>query len=169
MYIDDGNILSTGPSYNLVSRSLRSRYEECLNWLLKAGLSIESEKTEVIFYSPNKPRPDTHGRRPDSIVLPAPGQNEISIPSLNNVRYLGLYINHKLNWHQHVNIMANQTHGSLKVLQLLSNLIRGLNLGNWRLTYNAICLPVLTYGSPIWYNSQKGLSNTLQQVQDLAV
>ena len=52
MYIDDGNILSTGPSYNLVSRSLRSQYEECLNWLLKAGLSIESKKMKVIFYSP---------------------------------------------------------------------------------------------------------------------
>lgn len=32
-----------------------------------------------------------------------------------------------------------------------------------------ICLPVLTYGSPIWFKQQKQLSKTLQAVQDEAI
>ena len=54
-------------------------------------------------------------------------------------------------------------------MKLLGNSVRGLDHGSWRLAYNAICLPVLTYGSPIWFKQQKQLSKTLQAVQDEAV
>jgi hypothetical protein len=169
MFIDDGNILVSGPSYRMVTNTLAENYRACLTWLRKVGLSIESEKTDVIFYSPAKPRPDSHGQRPASITIPSTDDINVTIQATDNVRYLGLYINHKLNWHQHVKIMATRARGSLKALQLLGNSIRGLNHGNWRLAYNAVCLLVLTYGSPVWYNGQKSLSDILQQVQDYAV
>ena len=169
MYIDDGNILASGPSYGIVTNTLKKRYQECLTWLNKAGLSIESEKTEVIFYSPHKPRPQTHGPRPSSITLPSNDTEEITINSSDDVRYLGLFINYKLSWHRHIKIMATRTRGTLKALQLLGNSVRGLDHGNWRLAYNAICLPVLTYGSPIWFHGQKSFADTLQRVQDVAV
>jgi hypothetical protein len=94
---------------------------------------------------------------------------KLTIQSSNTVRYLRLYINHKLNWFQHITIMATRTCGMLKALQLLGNLIRGLNHGNWQLAYNTICLLVLTYGSPIWFNDQQKLMVTLQCIQDYSV
>ena len=54
-------------------------------------------------------------------------------------------------------------------MKLLGNSLKGLDHGNWRLAYNATCLPVLTYGSPIWFKKQKQLSKILQSVQDEAV
>jgi hypothetical protein len=57
----------------------------------------------------------------------------------------------------------------LKSMKLLGNSVKGLDHGSWRLAYNAICLPVLMYGSPIWFKQQKQLSKTLQVVQDEAV
>jgi len=65
--------------------------------------------------------------------------------------------------------MASHARGSLKALQLLGNSIHGLNHGNWHLVYNTVCLPVLTYSSPIWYKGQKKLVNILQRVQDFTV
>jgi hypothetical protein len=33
---------------------------DCLAWLERAGLTIEGNKIEAIFYSPTRARPDTH-------------------------------------------------------------------------------------------------------------
>ncbi len=58
----------------------------------------------------------------------------------------------------------------LKVLQLLGNSVRGLDQARWRLAYNAICLPVLTYGCQLWYTGkQVTLVKKLQTVQNEAV
>ena len=54
-------------------------------------------------------------------------------------------------------------------MKLLGNSVKVFDHGNWRLVYNAICLPVLTYGSPIWFKQQNQLLKILQDVQDEAV
>ena len=169
MYVDDGNILAWGPSYRLVSNTLTRCYTDCLDWLKSAGLTIESSKTEIIFYSQARARPNIHGPCPSFLSLPTDNNNIIDIPTLDNVRYLGLFIDHKLTWHRHVKVMTTRAHGTLKALRLLGNSIRGLDHSNWQLAYNAICLPVLTYGSLIWYKGQKQLTKLLQDVQNDAV
>jgi hypothetical protein len=84
--------------------------------------------------------------------------------------YLGFFFDAKLSWTQHVDIMCNRAHMSLKALQLLGNLVRGLDQAKWKLAYNTVCLPVLTYGCQPWYtDKQKGLVNKLQVVQNEAV
>jgi len=169
MYVDDGNILAWGASYHLVRTRLVARYAECLAWLERAGLTIDGGKTEAIFYSLTRARPDIHGPRPSTITIPTSEGELTTINCSDNVRYLGLFIDHKLTWHRHVKIMATRARGTLKSMKLLGNSVKGLDHGNWRLAYNAICLPVLTYGSPIWFKEQKQLSKILQAVQDEAV
>jgi hypothetical protein len=46
--------------------------------------------------------------------------------------------------------------------------IRGLSMANWRLVLNTVCLPVLAYGSQIWFllGASKTLVNMLQCVQN---
>ena len=61
-------------------------------------------------------------------------------------------------------------HASIKALQLLGNSIQGINFAQWQLAYNAICLPVLTYGCQLWFTGkQKGLVKKLQVVQNEAI
>ena len=85
MYVDDGNILAWGPSYRLVSNALTKNFSDCLNWLKRAGLTIESSKTEVIFYSSACTRPHIHGPCPSSITLPMDNNDTTIIPSSKNV------------------------------------------------------------------------------------
>ena len=40
---------------------LISRHADCLVWLERVGLTIEGDRTEAIFYSLTRARPDTHG------------------------------------------------------------------------------------------------------------
>lgn len=64
----------------------------------------------------------------------------------------------------------SRARASLKALQLLGNSVRGLSAANWRLVYNAVCLPVLTYGCQLWFTGQqKTLIKKLQVVQNEGV
>ena len=66
--------------------------------------------------------------------------------------------------------MCNRTLATLKALQILGNSVQGLDHTQWRLAYNAICLPILTYRFQLWYTGkQKTLVKKLQMVQNEAV
>lgn len=69
--------------------------------------------------------------------------------------------------------MCNRARVTIKALQLLGNSVRGLDHMRhtwWKLAYNAICLPVLTYGCQLWYNGkQVTLVKKLQTVQNNTV
>ncbi|KAH9958920.1 hypothetical protein BC827DRAFT_529863 [Russula dissimulans] len=66
--------------------------------------------------------------------------------------------------------MCNRARATLKALQLLGNSVRGLDLASWKLAYNAVCLPVLTYGCQLWYKGkQKTLLKKLQIVQTVRI
>lgn len=66
--------------------------------------------------------------------------------------------------------MCNRARASLKALQLLGNSVRRLSAANWQLVYNAVCLPVLTYGCQLWFTGQqKTLVKKLQAVQNEGV
>lgn len=102
--------------------------------------------------------------------FPQQDQTHYKVTAVHRLRYLGFFLDHKLRWEHHVNIMCNRARASIKALQLLGNSVRGLDFAQWRLAYNAICLPVLTYGCQLWYTGkQKKLANKLQVVQNEGV
>jgi len=167
MYIDDGAIFACGRSWKAVEKALRENYATCIEWITRAGLDVEPDKTELIFFrnrtKKTAPPPYTH--------LPLPAQQTYyRVQASQSLRYLGFFFDTNLNWSHHVEVMCNRTRATIKALQLLGNSVRGLDHARWRLAYNAICLPVLTYGCQLWYTGkQKGLVQRLQIVQNEAV
>jgi len=90
------------------------------------------------------------------------------ITATATLRFLGVFINRDLDWTPHVKIMANRAHSTIRGISILGNSVRGLDFPNWRKVYNALVIPVLTYGTPVWYTGvgQKGLVHRLQVVQN---
>jgi hypothetical protein len=106
---------------------------------------------------------------PTWLILPDPITNSYYVVMpVENLCYLGFFINRWLKWEPHVQIMCNRAQASIKALQVLGNSIQGLSMANWRLVLNAVCLPVLAYGSQLWYlmGVAKGLLNMVQRVQN---
>ena len=125
---------------------------------------------EVVFFLQRRPNPAIHGLQPTTVYLPDWDHfTYYSVNAAGHVHYLGLHFDHKLSWDKHISVVTARTKSTLKALQLLGNSVRGLDQGNWRLAYNAICIPVLTYGSPIWFQNQQKHIKTLQAVQNTAV
>jgi hypothetical protein len=167
MYVDDGILFACAQEWEEVERLLRARYTICEEWLRRSGLAIEPDKTELLFFQ--KPYERNSTAAPTRLILPDPAAATYYMVSpVENLRYLGFFINRRLKWEPHVRIMCNRARASLKALQVLGNSIHGLSMANWRLVLNAVCLPVLAYGSQIWYLSRasKTLINMLQRVQN---
>jgi Reverse transcriptase (RNA-dependent DNA polymerase)/Endonuclease-reverse transcriptase len=167
MYVDDGVIFACGDSWETIENTMRTGYTTCSEWLVRAGLNAEPDKTELIFFRRRKERVDP----PQSLQLPLITQNATyKVTAANTLRYLGFFFDTRLTWSHHVNVMCNRARATLKALQLLGNSVRGLDQARWRLAYNAICLPVLTYGCQLWFKGkQVTLVKKLQTVQNDAV
>ncbi len=148
MYIDNGVLFACSDQWSEVSEALSSHYTDCVDWLTRAGLLIEPDKTELMFFRCRckqlPPLMTIHLR----ILTEA---TYYQVKATTNVRYLSFFIDHKLNWTRHMDIMCNRAHASLRALQLLGNSVCGIDFTQWRLAYNAICLPVLTYSCQLWY------------------
>ncbi len=167
MYIDDRAIFACGRKWADIEASLCKGYATCMEWLMRAGLKAEPDKTELIYFKKCGEKVDPLGH----ISLPLPPPNmQYRVAATNSLHYLGFFFDNRLSWTHHVEVMCNQTQATLKALQLLGNSVRGLDQAKWRLAYNAICLPVLTYGCQLWYTGkQVTLVKKLQIVQNEVV
>ena len=94
MYIDNGNLFACGSDFSEVSNRLCLAYLDYWNWLNRAGISIEPDKTEVIFFTNShatQPRPNRFWLADPSRAL------EYRVEASNSVRYLGIFFDHSLN------------------------------------------------------------------------
>jgi hypothetical protein len=167
MYMDNSILFACTQEWGEVERLLRAQYTICEDWLRRSGLAIEPDKTELLFFQ--KPYERNSVPAPPRLILPDPVNSSYYVVTLvENLRYLGFFINQWLKWEPHIRIMCNPAQASIKALQVLGNSIRGLSMANWRLVLNTVCLPVLAYRSQIWYLSgaSKTLINMLQRVQN---
>ena len=104
----------------------------------RSGLAIEPDKTELLYFQ--KPYEQNPMLAPHRLVLPDPvNSTYYMVNVVENLRYLGLFINCRLKWEPHIWIMCNQACASIKALQMLGNTIHGLSMANWRLLLNAVC------------------------------
>ena len=64
MYVDDGAIFACGREWGDVEEAMQSGYATCAKWLTRAGLNIEPDKTELIFFRKRRegeePNPHIH-------------------------------------------------------------------------------------------------------------
>jgi len=90
-----------------------------------------------------------HGHCPNVSI------NNIPIPPLNAVKYLGLILDQKLTWNNHIKtkILILETRSrSLKTFLSKNNLT---NLKTKLLIYKTLLKPIWTYGLQLWGSAKK--------------
>src|SRR5712671_1141105 len=168
MYVDDGAIYAVSTTTNATALSTVQGLEDVLQWLHRNGLTADPDKTELITFAKQPRNPDLIGGDTIGIQYRDPVQGLQHVTAVPRVRYLGLFLDCKLTWRHHVDIMASHARSTIRGINVLGNSVRGLDLLNWRKVYNALVIPILTYGATVWYTGigQKGLTDTLQVAQN---
>jgi len=163
LYVDNSAIYTISATLKAATESARTKYEAVLTWLHANGLQTDAAKTKLMTFTrtranPKFVGPPIHGAR---YTLPTGAAYHVS--TIKSLRYLGVWLNHRLDWTHHITIMANRARLTIRGVSLLGNSIRGLDFLNWRKVYNALIIPTLTYRAQVWYTSkrQKGLVHRL--------
>ncbi|KAL5270074.1 hypothetical protein ACHWQZ_G003533 [Mnemiopsis leidyi] len=144
--------------------TLREVTQKSLNsinaWCKKSGLKLSHLKSHCVMFT---------NRRSWSFDRPLKVDGaEINV--LNSTKFLGLTLDSKLNWNEHIDNLCKKTKCILMQCRRAVGPTWGFKPATMRWVYNAMVKPVLSYGSTIWINGTKTKRNQtlLNGVQRLA-
>jgi ribonuclease HI len=163
-YVDDQLILATTSSIEQNTARIAEAFEVIQRRLIALGLSIDFGKSELIHFSRSRVDPITL----PSVNLQPPQGPPFQVQPSGTVRWLGVFFDRKLNFKNHVQIMAARARSTIAGLRILANTVRGLDIANARILYKTVVLPVLTFGAEVWFTGrrQKSLVDTLSRAQN---
>lgn len=164
-YADDGCLVVTGKIPKLLYRDMNEALEKCKTWAETYGLSLSPEKTNYMLCTSESSKTYSPLINKENLMV-----NGKVIERETSVKYLGLTIQHRLNWSEHI---ANKTEAARKMLFRLKGFIGktwGPNPNMVRYAYTACVRPMLAYAAFAYANklSSKDISK-LARVQRLAL
>ena len=87
------------------------------------------------------------------------------IPQTNEVKYLGIHLDRRLTWRQHITMKRKQLDHKLRSLYWLIGRKLQLTLSNKLLVYTLILKPIWTYGTQLWGSASNSHLDTLERFQ----
>ena len=138
-FADDTAILSSGKSIYEASIKLQNSIDKITSWFNRWNLKINEEKTvQVIFTTRTK-------YVPQPIFV-----NGLQIALAESAKYLGMHLDSKLNWKNHISAKTKQIKLQLNNLKHLLGKYSSLSMTNKLTLYKMIIKPIWTYGIEIW-------------------
>lgn len=153
-YADDSAILSRGDTPEEASNYVQQHLLHLEIWLTKWKIKINNDKSiQVTFSLRTRSCPQLH----------LYGQ---PIPNDNKVRYLGLLLDRRLTWQQHISSKRTVLNQRLKQLWHVIRPKSTLPLRLKLLIYRSLLRPIWTYGIPLFGVAKKSNLNKLQTFQN---
>lgn len=135
IYVKSNNIAD---NHHLLEESTSA----LVNWSLENGLDISESKSQVCTFTRSRYTP------PDSIVL-----GKRKFPYKSSVRFLGMTLDKKLNWKEHINSISQRVEKSLNILKAFSTQKWGSDPNIVLYMYRTLIRPIFDYGSALYGNS----------------
>ena len=160
-FADDLVSLALGRDLDHIRAVAQKTINTIERWCKSKGLNISVLKTKIVLFSWKK-----------SPTLPCPikvGGKEIELSS--SVKFLGVTLDHKLNFNEHIDRLVNKATAALMQCKEAVGPCWGLTPKACLWIYTAVVRPMLSYASVIWVNALNKVHNVkkLEKVQALAL
>jgi hypothetical protein len=152
-FADDTAILSCDSDPATASRHLQQSLEDVANWMKKWKIKVNETKSVQVTFTLR------HDTCPPVLL------NNIALPQTSSVKYLGVHLDRKLNWRNHIWMKRLQLNSKLSKMSWLLNPKSKLSITNKTLLYKVILKPIWTYGIQIWGTASKSNIDILQRFQ----
>lgn len=157
-FADDTACFTTSNDIDLIIDRLQLSIDKLIDYFRNWKLQINATKTEAIIFTRKRETPKR------SLHV-----NKHPIPWSNSVKYLGVILDKKLNWNDHV---CNLRLKGIKAFNALKPLLnRRSNLKSYTklCIYSTLIRPCITYACPVWGCTSKSNLNKLQVLQNKAI
>ena len=111
---DDTTLYSSSSNFQELYQSTNTDLKQLDEWFRSNKLSLNVSKTHYVVF---RHKPD---QIPDNLNIRI--RNE-QISRKDQVQYLGMHIDEKLNWHQHIQFVKNKISSSLYAMRKVKNII----------------------------------------------
>lgn len=102
-----------------------------------------------------------------SITLPGPDNSLVSVKPQPILKWLGFFLDSKLNFTAHVRHYATKAKSIVMGYKMLGNTRRGLSQAMLRRIYIACVLLVATYGSVVWWSPDRQVKSHAELIQSV--
>ena len=145
LYADDSVLYASGKDLPLLINTVNNELKNVNDWLLANKITLNTKKSHYMLFG-NKRRTIQYNQL-SSIKI-----NEIQITKVADTDFLGVTINEKLEWSQHIRNVSNQISKLNGILFLTRHLLTRETLKNIYLT---LVNPHITYCHTVWGNTYK--------------
>jgi ribonuclease HI len=156
-FADDLGLLQFGPDIEVVRDIVQQGLKIIATWCEEVDLGAEAKKSQAMVFS---------RKRKDKGITPL-FLRAAAIPYVEEVRYLGIFIDNKLSWAPHCRAKARRASVALAQCRRAIGKTWGLSPKVILWLYTAVIRPVLSYGAVAWFPAvykQEKLKH-LQRVQ----
>ena len=136
LFADDTSVFFSHRNPDVLVNTVNTELASINQWICCNKLSLNVQKTHCMLFS------NSVSFLPGNVSL-----NDSVIQMVDSTKFLGLYIDNKLSWKEHIMYLSKLSSRNVGVINKLkfsfpSNIL--LNL------YNTIVLPYLNYGLLVW-------------------
>lgn len=158
LYADDATVTYGAVSFNELKNHMTSDLLTIQKWMIQNRLSINFSKTNfLVFYLRNTDVSELF----NDICF-----DNIKIDRVMETKYLGLLINHNLNWVPHIEAVKKKVSRFVGVLYRISNFV---NVDTKMKIYYAFIHSHITYLNTIWGSADCTNLKPLQTMQNRSV
>jgi len=159
-YADDICLLAVGKFPNTVSGLMQWALSTVEIWCSEVGLSVNPDKTGLVAF--------TRKRKLHGVFEPRLSRVKLSLSG--SVKYLGVILDSRLTWKEHVEVKVRKAHNLLWACRRASRMGWGLGLKVVHWLYVTIVPMTISFASLVWWPGCQMAStkNKLSKVQRLA-
>ena len=157
-YADDGCLLIKGPDPSTMVSIMQQGLEKVQKWAEEQKLLLSPSKTVAMIF---------HRKSKKTFIQPKNLKlNGVEIEYSQSTKYLGILLDTKLCWKNHIEMKIQKAKRHLMMLKQSIGIRWGPQPKALKWAYQGIVLPSLTYGAIIWAKAceTKGLRDKLSKL-----
>lgn len=153
LFADDTAALSTHIDPAIASKNLQQYLNKLQHWYNKWRIISNESKSIHVTFTLCK------------LTCPPVYLNDKQLPQRNSVKYLGMHLDRRLTYQEHIWTKRNILGLKLRKMYWLIGRNSALSLENKILIYKCILKPVWTYGIELWGTASKSNVDILERYQ----
>ena len=155
LFADDTNIFCSGKDLDITCQLINDELKMLTEWFKVNRLSLNITKTSFMVF----------GKKVQNMSVPIIINNTF-VSRVYATKFLGVYIDDKLNWSHHIQHVQGKLSRSISILYKVRNILDSHSLHT---LYCTLFLPYLHYCSEIWGNTYESRLKKIISLQKLAV
>ncbi len=154
LFADDAGVIVRDKSYESAVNKLQAAVDIIHEWANDWKIKLNESKSVRVDFALRR-----HGYIPTTM-------NDKPVPLASSARYLGLHLDCKLNWHEHIRIKRDHLNLLFRQFQWLIGRHSNISLANKRLIYQSIFVPTWAYGCEIWGTTRASNRLVIERFQN---